>query len=334
MPSGARGLKKSGTDPGGNGMKRLHYYDNLRVILMFLVLFGHFCEISAGSTTYGAFLRFFIYIFHMPLFVFVTGLFHSNDSREKIIHRSIGFLMIYLLMKILGLFNSMLMYGRGGLSLVNEGGIPWFMLALCAWNLMAYVTRSFNTKLLFTVSILVALAAGYDYSLTTQFSISRVLVFWPFYLAGMMADREVILSYMRRRTVKWAGAATLAACVGMLWLNYDRLSFIRPLLTGKHAYDSLAEPFVTYGGLVRLGVYVLAVVLSLMVMAVIPDRELFFTRYGSRTLPIYFFCLPVYQLSNAYFPSLRIWQYFVLSIVLIPVLGNKWFNKALTSIIR
>ena len=149
-----------------------------------------------------------------------------------------------------------------------------------------------------------------------------------------MADREVILSVMRRGGVRIAGAVGLIAAVAVLWLTYDRLSFIRPMLTGKYAYDSLAEPFVTYGGLVRLGVYVLAVVLSLLVMAVVPDRELFFTRYGSRTLPIYFFCLTVYQLSNAYFPSLRIWQYGVLSIVLIPVLGNKWFNKALTSIIR
>ena len=63
-------------------MKRLHYYDNIRVVLMFLVLFGHFCEISAGTTTYGAFLRFFIYLFHMPLFVFVTGLFHSNRCQD------------------------------------------------------------------------------------------------------------------------------------------------------------------------------------------------------------------------------------------------------------
>lgn len=315
-------------------MKRLHYYDNIRVVLMFLVLFGHFCEISAGTTIYGPFLRFFIYLFHMPLFVFVTGLFHSNKSREKIIHRSIGFLLIYFLMKILGLLTSMVIYGKGGLSLLNEGGIPWFMLALSAWTLMAYAARSFNAKVLLAISIVVALAAGYDFSLTTQFSVSRIIVFWPFYLAGVMADREVILSVMRRGGVRIAGAVGLIAAVAVLWLTYDRLSFIRPMLTGKYAYDSLAEPFVTYGGLVRLGVYVLAVVLSLLVMAVVPDRELFFTRYGSRTLPIYFFCLTVYQLSNAYFPSLRIWQYGVLSIVLIPVLGNKWFNKAFTSIIR
>ena len=315
-------------------MKRLHYYDNIRVVLMFLVLFGHFCEISAGTTTYGPFLRFFIYLFHMPLFVFVTGLFHSNSSREKIIHRSIGFLLIYFLMKILGLLTSMVIYGKGGLSLLNEGGIPWFMLALSAWTLIAYAARSFNAKVLLAISIVVALAAGYDFSLTTQFSVSRIIVFWPFYLVGVMADREVILSVMRRGGVRIAGAVGLIAAVAVLWLTYDRLSFIRPMLTGKYAYDSLAEPFVTYGGLVRLGVYVLAVVLSLLVMAVVPDRELFFTRYGSRTLPIYFFCLFIYQLSSAYFPSLRIWQYFVLSIVLIPVLGNKWFNKALTSIIR
>ncbi len=67
-------------------MKRLYYYDNLRLLLIFLVLFGHFCEISANYTAYGSLLKFIIYIFHMPLFVFISGLFYSGN-KEKVIRR-------------------------------------------------------------------------------------------------------------------------------------------------------------------------------------------------------------------------------------------------------
>ena len=53
------------------------FIDNIKVVLIFLVVFGHLIEryIDTSNTLMGILL--FIYIFHMPLFIFIAGLFIS-----------------------------------------------------------------------------------------------------------------------------------------------------------------------------------------------------------------------------------------------------------------
>ena len=55
--------------------ERIYYWDNLKFILIAFVALGHFVEVQINdfSNFKGAFL--FIYLFHMPLFVFITGFF-------------------------------------------------------------------------------------------------------------------------------------------------------------------------------------------------------------------------------------------------------------------
>lgn len=58
--------------------ERVHFFDNLKGILIFLVVFGHFAlPVHSASDTLNA-LYGFIYIFHMPLFVFVSGFFAKS----------------------------------------------------------------------------------------------------------------------------------------------------------------------------------------------------------------------------------------------------------------
>ena len=54
---------------------RIAYWDNLKAILIFLVVLGHIVP-ECGAITY--WLRFAIYTFHMPAFVFVSGFFSKK----------------------------------------------------------------------------------------------------------------------------------------------------------------------------------------------------------------------------------------------------------------
>ena len=57
--------------------QRLYIFDNVKAILIFLVVFQHYLMyrdekgIVECITTY-------IALFHMPMFIFVSGLFHKN----------------------------------------------------------------------------------------------------------------------------------------------------------------------------------------------------------------------------------------------------------------
>lgn len=68
---------------GGFLKQRVAYYDNLKGILIVLVVVGHLLEpvaVSANMTT----MQFvdFIYLFHMPLFIFVSGLFCKSICKK------------------------------------------------------------------------------------------------------------------------------------------------------------------------------------------------------------------------------------------------------------
>ncbi len=315
-------------------MKRSAYYDNVKLLLIFLVLLGHFCEITGSNSAYAKAVYFIIYIFHMPLFSFCAGLLCNYRDGRKVYHRCTGYILLYLLMKITEMILVAILYGAWRFDFVNEGGVPWFMLAMSVWILLAYLTKDMNRPVLLVISVLTALALGYDYSMTTQFSISRIIVFWPFFLAGTMMDRDKIQKTAQKKAVKIAGALFLIAAVVLVFLFYRKVSFIRPLLSGKKAYDVLKGRWINYGIVIRFGIYILSTVFSMAIMAIVPLKEHFFTKWGSRTLAVYFLCLPVYLITARYFADLRLWQYLVISAVLIPVCGNSVLNSLLGKLFK
>ena len=62
---------------------RNYLLDNLKVVLIFFVVFGHVIEYYIKDNSVLRTIYIFIYIFHMPLFVFVSGYLSKNFYRMK-----------------------------------------------------------------------------------------------------------------------------------------------------------------------------------------------------------------------------------------------------------
>lgn len=58
---------------GSSFEKRDYLIDNLKVILMFAVVFGHTIEYYINQDDTLKSMYMYIYIFHMPLFIFISG---------------------------------------------------------------------------------------------------------------------------------------------------------------------------------------------------------------------------------------------------------------------
>ena len=56
-------------------------YDNIRGILIILVVFGHFLELCPGAVA-GSHVYLLIYCFHMPAFIFLSGRFSKHDRQN------------------------------------------------------------------------------------------------------------------------------------------------------------------------------------------------------------------------------------------------------------
>jgi len=64
--------------------KRFYLADNLRCILIFLVIFGHLLGSFSGPIRRDIFVM--IYIFHMPFFIYISGWFAKFNPKKIIRH--------------------------------------------------------------------------------------------------------------------------------------------------------------------------------------------------------------------------------------------------------
>lgn len=58
--------------------ERIYWYDNLKFFLMVLVVLGHGADYGTSQYASFRFTYLFVYIFHMPLFLFISGLFFKD----------------------------------------------------------------------------------------------------------------------------------------------------------------------------------------------------------------------------------------------------------------
>src|SRR5699024_53133 len=83
-------------------LERNAYFDNAKVILIFLVVFGHLIQpfISASSELNTLYL--WIYTFHMPAFIFLAGFFaKGSGNKEYIINLAKKLLIPYIFFQLL-----------------------------------------------------------------------------------------------------------------------------------------------------------------------------------------------------------------------------------------
>ena len=63
-------------------MKRDYAFDNMKVLLIIFVVFGHALEEFGIKGNLGL-IRAAIYLFHMPLFIFISGYFSKSDAKPE-----------------------------------------------------------------------------------------------------------------------------------------------------------------------------------------------------------------------------------------------------------
>ena len=62
---------------------RLYKWDNYKLFLIICVVLGHIGNYYAASSPLLAKAQFWVYLFHMPAFIFVSGLFSKKLSMKK-----------------------------------------------------------------------------------------------------------------------------------------------------------------------------------------------------------------------------------------------------------
>ncbi len=263
---------------------RIQKWDILKLILIFLVVFGHVCEQYHGST--GIF--FFIYSFHMPLFIFVSGLFSKRTINEKRYDKIFTYLLLYLFIKCISFFSGVINKGTVYFSLFKETGVPWYAFAIFAFCLITVLLRSIKPKYVFIGSIILACLAGYDREIFSFLVSSRIIVFYPFFYAGYALNPNTVNEKLSSKRVKITSAGVIVGYIAILSIFFDEMRFLKPLLSGQNHFFRL-EKLAEYGALFRLGYYAVVFLLCAAIISLVPNNigKGTLAKLGSRSVQVY-----------------------------------------------
>ena len=183
-----------------------------------------------------------------------------------------------------------------------------------------------KVRFIVPLSIVFALWAGTRPEFTTYLSSSRIVVFFPFFVAGYLWKSDYT-DVVRKFKGKWilllVSALLLYAVPNFMIANEIPVDIFR----GNHTYQISGMDDIT-GMLIRLLMYLVSFVLVLTFLALIPDVKLPVTFVGRNTMGIYFFHYPIMIVLNGLLllsipQMLNVWVLFGVSWVLVLILGSK-----------
>lgn len=282
--------------------KRISLWDNLKLFLIFLVVLGHLTLQYFNSSTMFCTMTMVIYTFHMPAFVFVSGLFskHSINSDKAPIKKSFSFLMLYFFARILNYFSNIIFGVHSYFDIFSAKDVPWYMMAMALWYLIVWALRKVDTKYVFVTSVVIACFAGYMKGETDFLCILRLVTFFPFFYAGYVLDADKINEVTSKKSAKIFSAVYFALFVLIVTLTNDDNKNLFPLLSGRRKYFALDDNIEDFGALLRFAYFVVVSLLIFSIISLCPRKELKTTKYGSKTLQIYVYHRPLlYIMKNA-----------------------------------
>ena len=265
----------------GNHRKRNYSLDIFKGVLIFLVVFGHFL-LPVKEREYTLFnkLFFFIYSFHMPAFIFLSGYFYYNSWKRKgtKLKSVIPLIMLFLMMKILLHISDMLFYGDRNIipDFLHESSTPWYISALIFFRLSLYPLELFlklNKKKLTSGAVIIYVTAliifftffsmlnmNWQVRIDDFLSLDRVVSFAPYFYIGILYKKYSSLS----KTSIFEEINMRFFAIGAIFkgvLNPLRIIYMPYALSTSYfifAVTSLKKNFLT-NLLKRFGVYSLPI---------------------------------------------------------------------------
>jgi fucose 4-O-acetylase-like acetyltransferase len=266
--------------------ERDYYFDNARSILIFFVIFGHCLEYFILTDYYPLAETFYwwIYTFHMPAFIFISGYFAKNYQKKGYFHALFYKTLVpgWIFSLVYGVLNQHIHSWQALNPLIGANWISWFMFSLFTWNVFLLLFGKY--PILFPLSIVFALAAGYLDEFGYYFSLYRSFFFLPFFLLGYYFNRVHIT---RLLNVKLKPIFLLL--VFCVWLLTKKLQLFN--VSFSWFYGGLSNEFLQISDLkavvVKLMVYGIMVSMMYTFLAFVPQKKMYLTYVGQYTIYIY-----------------------------------------------
>ncbi len=294
------------------------YWDNLKGIFIFLVVFAH-CLYSLQDSALINRITDLIYVFHMPAFVFVAGfLSKSENARSKSSLKKL--IVAYIIFNPLMLLYAYVRYGIMP-TLVTPSYSYWFLIGMIVWRFSVKYVSRVRGALVFSVAA--ALIVGFFADVTNVFSAARIIAFYPFFLAGFMlpAEKISVLYDKRKAYVYIEGVILLAVAVAASYL-FVVVSGVSDGALTMTAYEN------RYGLLMRTAMFAISAAAITGFMLAVPNRRIpCLTTLGSNSMSVFLLHrIPTLLIGDLLIggnDAVRITGSAVAAVLLTALLGNR-----------
>ena len=311
---------------------RVYLWDNLKIILILFVVIHHasipYVVIKGQHWT--EILYMVIMPYTMSTFTIISGYWFKPRPLSVLIKRYLFPCLLFLFL-IYGIRSfepdaPSIRYYRWRLD------IMWYLWVLFFYCLITPKLLKYNVTVLLVVSVVLSLVAGLFPFINGAFALSRMIGFYPFFLLGIkMRQSGKVNSWVNdKNVVRWA---RIIFAVTLL-LYYLAFLYQRPI----HTYTTFSQHYdvIWYGIIVRFLTYLACTVLSIALIVSMPNKQYWFTKYGSRSMtPYILHPLLLYTFSwNLAIPIMDKWYGYVFYMMVIPALSMMTVHSRIDGFVK
>lgn len=263
---------------------RDYLFDNYKVLLITLVVMGHFIEPCYQNNEFLYTLKWLIVSFHMPAFIFVSGYFSKREVPFSVIAHKL--LIPYIAYEfIYYFFYLFVLHKETGLYLLYPKFSLWYLLALFVWRAATPYVKKCPYHMILTIAF--GLLIGCSGMPDNYLSLPRILYFYPFFLAGIHFNRDTVTK-LRKNHTRLLSAVCIAAFTAFLAFAPVCRTLSTKIFYGRYSYDTLNQGAAD-GILCRMICYAISFAMIFAVMILVPERKTCYSYIGTRTMAIYLF---------------------------------------------
>lgn len=317
--------------------KRIALWDNLKFLLIIFVVIGHYTQRFRADNEILQRIYVFIYSFHMPIFIFVTGLFSKKAVDEKNIKKILPYLTCFFATTLILFITKALLGLAPVFELFSPSGISWYLMSMFFMFLITMLIKDYKPQYIFVLSLIIGVMCGFVQTENPDFfTWMRTLTFYPFFCLGYISDREKIEKATNKISIKITAVIFFVSIYLLIYFYPKQANKISRLNTARHTFSELGR-FAPYGWELRLLTYAISFAAIFLLISLIPRKRIKgFTSLGERTLGIYMFhyviiytAAYVLKIQNIFKSTSDIgFAYFIILIAILTayICSNKGFN--------
>lgn len=317
--------------------KRIALWDNLKFLLIIFVVIGHYTQQFRADNETLQRIYVFIYSFHMPIFIFVTGLFSKKTVDEKNIKKALPYLTCFFATTLILFITKALLGWSPVFELFSPSGISWYLMSMFFMFLITMLIKDYKPQYIFVLSLIIGVMCGFVQTENPDFfTWMRTLTFYPFFCLGYISDREKIENATNKISIKITAVIFFVSIYLLIYFYPKQANKISRLNTARHTFSELGR-FAPYGWELRLLTYAISFAAIFLLISLIPRKRIKgFTSLGERTLGIYMFhyviiytAAYVLKIQNIFKSTSDIgFAYFIILIAILTayICSNKGFN--------